>query len=285
VKRWRITSISFDSRPLFLDIPPLVMKTTASKVITYNNSQKAKAGFTYEYGEKAIDQKLKNLKDLSATPFSIVSYHNRFYFQIRDSFVIGAYYPALVAACSLGERILNNLMLRLRENFIDKPEYKKVYKNKSFDDCGLLIDTLSSWGILVPEATNDFKKLSILRHKSIHFNPETDKTPRGLALQAIKNLNQIIDHQFSAKTPSHWLFYVSGEYYFKRELESNPFFWEFYMPSCQHVGYKHIVTTVNPQWAIQDENDYDDREITDAEFAQLRENWKLEQSKRLQGAD
>ncbi len=82
--------------------------------------------------------------------------------QIRRSFIIGSYYPALTGACSLGERILNHLILTFKEDYKWSLEYKKVYDKKSFDDWSLPIGILSKWGILLPAVVKKFKTLFVL---------------------------------------------------------------------------------------------------------------------------
>jgi len=47
----------------------------------------------------------------------VIAYHNSFLRRVRDAFASGNYYPALTAGCALGERILNHLILDLREEF------------------------------------------------------------------------------------------------------------------------------------------------------------------------
>jgi hypothetical protein len=61
--------------------------------------QRLKASF----GEEIFDKKLQNVIALGNKPFSILAYHNQFFHQIRSAFTMGAYYPALTAACALGE--------------------------------------------------------------------------------------------------------------------------------------------------------------------------------------
>jgi hypothetical protein len=77
---------------------------------------------------------------------TVLAYHNQFFDQARRSFVIGAYYPALVSACALGERILNHLILDLRGFYKNKPEYRQVYRKESFDNWQIPVDTLEAWG-------------------------------------------------------------------------------------------------------------------------------------------
>ena len=74
-----------------------------------------------EYGVLNIEQKRKDFDELGIPPRSIISFHNKFMHQARKAFVFGAYYPALVGACALGERILNHLVLKLRDDFKHTP--------------------------------------------------------------------------------------------------------------------------------------------------------------------
>lgn len=81
----------------------------------------------------------------------------------------------MVGACTLAERILNHLVIDLREFYRGTPEYRKVLRKDSFDDWRIPIDTLESWGVLLLQAASEFRSLMLLRHRSIHFNPDTYK--------------------------------------------------------------------------------------------------------------
>lgn len=77
-----------------------------------------------EYGERHHAQVIQNTKDLGAKAFSVVSYHNAMHEQARRAFVSGLYFPALLAACALGERILNHLIIDLRDQYKTSPHYR-----------------------------------------------------------------------------------------------------------------------------------------------------------------
>ena len=106
-------------------------------------------------------------------PSSIVAHHNILVRQVRDAFVAGQYYPALTGACALGERILNHLALDLRDEFRATPEFKSMYGKNSFDNWPRVIETLENWQVLQPQAAVALRELGQLRHRSLHFNPET----------------------------------------------------------------------------------------------------------------
>lgn len=80
---------------------------------------------------------------------SLLTYHNGLHEQARRAFVTGAYYPALVAACALGERILNHLVLDMRDSFKSSDHYKKVYRKDSLDDWPFAVVVLTDWKVLV----------------------------------------------------------------------------------------------------------------------------------------
>jgi hypothetical protein len=197
------------------------------------NQQAMKNSYVYEFGALNNEVKLQNVLDLGSAPFSILAFHNDFLKQIRDSFIIGAYYPALTGACCLGERILNQLLLLLRDNFKTTEEYKKLYRLEQCDKWDVLINALSSWGILLEEVVKDYKSLKILRNDSIHFTKETAQTAREDALKAIKYLSNIIQLQFGAFAPSPWILIHNGGVYIKKDYEDNPFIKAVYLPNCE----------------------------------------------------
>jgi len=180
---------------------------------------------------------------------------------------MGSYYPALTAACALGERILNHLVLLLRDDYKTTPEYKNVYAKDSFDKWDVAIDTLSAWNVLLPKVAGDFKKLRDRRNDAIHFRPEVDTNDRDLALQAIKGLESILAKQFNAFGPEPWFITdIAGEIYIKKDCENEPFVRKVYLPNCVAVGPDHVVQSVLP-WVIRDDEAYPDVEISDEDFS------------------
>ena len=269
MKRYRIFSFDFDSRAHGLG-PAKDEWDEKVKELHEENRKKAIEGFKYEFGTLSIDEKVNNFVSLNFKPFSVLSFHNKFLDQVRNSFVIGSYYPALTGTCALGERILNHLMLTFRDYHKDSPEYKKVYRKDSFDSWVLAIDTLESWQVLLPDPVDKFRGLSEKRNNAIHFNPETDHNDRELAIEAIHILQEIISGQFSAFGTLPWLFIVPGECYIKKEWETNPFVKHIYLPNCELVGPKHEIKSMIPNTVIDDQFEYEDKEITDEEYTELR---------------
>jgi hypothetical protein len=224
-----------------------------------------------QFGEYAAEQKRQNFIDLGSKPFSILAFHNRFLEQVRVSFIMGAYYPSLTGACALGERILNQLILALRDDFKATAGYKRVYNKESFDNWDLAIDTLEAWDVLLPEVAREFRALCDRRNDAIHFRPDVDRNDRDLALAAIRRLSLILGTQFGALGSQPWfLTGVPGEIFIKKDWESRPFIRKVYLPNCKAVGPQHKVESVIP-WVIRDE-EYEEGEISDEEFCLLRRN-------------
>ena len=227
----------------------------------------------HEYGEHLADAKVQNFADLGGYPFSVVSYHTDFLVQIRRSFVGFGYYPALTGACALGERILNHLLLRLRDHYRNRPEYKRVCRKGSFDEWSRAIDVLECWNVLLPESAALFRELHKLRNEVIHFRPELESDTRTPALRAIRLVKDIVGAQFAAIGVQPWFIRgTPGESYIKKEAEDWPFVRQFYLPACEYVGPYHEVTEIMPYEPIRvaDRHVYEERDISDEEFVALR---------------
>jgi len=276
MKRYRVLTIDFDSRATILNIVIDDSWEEHIKELHRRNKQKLEESLLFEFGCMDKERKKNDFCDLGAAPLSIVAFHNKFLRQIRHSFIIGAYYPSLTATCSLGERILNHLIISLREDFKQRKEYKRVYRKNSFDDWALPISVLESWGILLSKVVTDYKSLYDIRNrKAIHFNPETDKNDREIALESIKLLSNIIQEQFGALGTQPWFIKnTKGAFYIKKEYEENPFIKKIYLPNCVLVGPFHKLENTPSGWKVVDNHVYEEREITDEEFRRLSEDFR-----------
>lgn len=268
MKRYRVIGFDFDGRAHLLDEIKEDWEPQV-KELHRQNQARLLSQLEAEFGSQNFDQKLANFKELGGKQISVVAFHNKFLHQARQAFVQGQYYPALTAACALGERILNHLMIALRDNYKAHPLYKKVYSKDSFDYWPVAIDALSVWGVLTADAVKGFQDLNQRRNNALHFNLDTEINDRQLALEAIKNAEEIVSHQFSGFGPLPWLLPIPGECYIRKEYEQSPFIRLVYLPNCCHVGYKHVVTRLFP-WNITDVDDYPTEEVSDDEFARLR---------------
>ena len=207
---------------------------------------------------------------------SIVSYHNLFYRQTRDAFIVEAYYPALTGACALGERILNHLILDLRESFRSRQTYKEVHRKESIDDWDRAIGVLEDWAVLEPGVGESFHRLKILRHRSLHFNPQTYGQARDDALEALQQLKSILVGQFAAFGTQRWFIPgTSGACFIRRTAEDDPFVKEFYLKQCPYVGYGYTLSFLHGGTTIVfDHASYGDGTVTDEEYCSLFNNRK-----------
>ena len=270
MKRYRVLSYDFDTRANVLSI--VISDNWYKKHIEQwrANQKRIKEELITQFGEQNADQKIKNFIELDYLPISVIAFHTKFMRQIRVAYVIGAYYPALTSACALGERILNQLIIYLRDEYKDTKEYKMVYRKSSFNNWDLAINTLESWGVLLPNVTKDFKELESIRHSAIHFNPETDENDKELALGAIKKLTNIIEGQFSGFGTQPWFITdAKGGGYIKKEYEQVPFVKYIIIPNCALVGPYHTLKLEGNRWIIIDNYDYEAKDISDEEFIEL----------------
>lgn len=271
VRRFRIFSFDFDSRPRdLLETPGEDWSEEARKQWQARREQLV-ASLSAEFGSLNIDRKVEDFAAFGAKPFSIVAHHNAMFDHVRTAFVSGAYYAALTGACALGERILNHLMLDLRDHFKGTPKYKHVYRKNSFDRWPIVIDSLEAWQVLLPEAVVAFRELEQLRNRSIHFNPGTASQLRADALSAAGLLTRIIEQQFCAFGLQPWFIEGTlGAGFIKREWESNPFVAHYYCAKNVCVGPFHAVE-LHPAhgWRFIDHPDYGEfgiDNLTDEQF-------------------
>lgn len=272
MKRYRVIEMDFDARANILS---LVIDPSWKPELQEEHRRHKESvlqGLMAEVGPQCFDNKVQNFVDVGPAPFSVVSFHNKFFRQARYAFMIGGYYPSLTTVCALGERILNYLIRTLRGDFISTPEYKKVARKDSFDRWEIPIGILSAWGVLLPKAADLFQSLRDLRNHALHFDPTVDTNDRPLSLEALRYMSQIIDCQFSAFGPQPW--YIPNELglsFVRKDSERLPFVAKVILPSCALVGPSHQLEGAAGRWKVNDPYVYPDREVSDAEFIELFE--------------
>jgi hypothetical protein len=234
------------------------------------NQEGVRSHFLSEFGTHDANRKIQDFLDIEAAPNSVIFFHNKFLRQVREAFTLGAYYPALTGACALGERVINHLVLKLRDFYKSTPEYKVVFRHDSFDNWDIPIDTLEAWSIFSKDVADKFRELKDMRNQAIHFNPETDTNERSLSLSAIKKLSSIIQEQFSAFGSQPWFIPNDvGLSFIRKSYEDVPFIKVVYLPSCKLVGPRHNLQSTAKGWLVHDESVYEDTDITDEEFISL----------------
>lgn len=272
-RRYLSWTFDFDTRALLLKEEIQEQWEEQVKELHKENRKRLRAGLAFEFGEAVLDQKIQNFMDIDTKPFSVIAYHNGFFHQIRQAFVIGSYYPALVGACTLAERVLNHLIIDLREHYRGTPEYQRVYRKNSFDDWRLPIETLEAWGVLLPEALAEFLLLMPLRHRSVHFNPETYRNLRDDALGAVLHVRKIIESQFGTWGLKPWLIPGTlGHAFIKKECEGHPFIQTYFVPNCPFVGPLFAMKPGPQGCSFYDRENYGSGHWTDDEFAEAYNN-------------
>lgn len=273
MKRYRVLPFfDFDTRAMLLADPIPDEWDDSVKALHKLNRENTQKALKYEFGDDKSEMKLKNFVDLGSKPISVLAFHNEFFSQVRTAFVMGAYYPALTGACALGERILNHLLLGLRGEFTGRPEYRKIHGKKSFDNWTLAIDTLEAWSVLLPNSVQSFRELASKRNHAIHFQPDTDKNPRDLALEAVRCLQRIIGDQFCGFGSQPWFMTgVPGEAYISKEWQSKPFVGLVYLPNSVLVGPRHKLEFNLPKIHVVDpDHEIELQVCTDIDFAATR---------------
>lgn len=274
MKRHLVYPFDFDGRAHFLQIEVKDEWEDAVKQSWVDNKERVKIGLRLELGDRNFETKVRNFTDCGAAPFSIVSYHNEFYHQIRYSFCHGYYYPSLVAASALGERILNHLILDLRDEFTHTAEYKDIYKKKSFDKWSVPIAALQAWGVFQHDEVGKlFQTLGEIRNRSIHFNTSTYRNLRADALEAIQALSKIIRLQFGFFAEQKWAIPgTQGHAFISKEAESDAFIRRYYLPQCPLVGPYFSIKFEGNDILFFDFESYDEPSTTDELFAERFNN-------------
>lgn len=242
MRRYRTVPGDFDARCHGLDDP--IPDHWEERVKTQHRENRVQilAGLQSEFGAGNFDGKLADFIAIGVKPFSVLAYHNGFFDQTRRAFVQGAYYPALLSACALGERTLNHLVLDLRDSYAHTPEHAAVATAKSFSNWKVMISTLAAWGVFDPAVTDLFQRLASLRHRSVHFNPATYTGVRNDALAAITTLRDIIEQQFGAFGLQRWFIRgTKGACFIAKAYETDPFVKRFLSPRSMYVGPLHGV--------------------------------------------
>lgn len=266
-RRYNPYSFDFDSTPLSLDEPAEHWDESVTKSHLENRAS-AIERLKLEHGERNIEAVIRNTRDLGPRSMSLVTYHNPMHRQARLAFIVSAYYPALVAACALGERILNHLILDLRGSFRSSSHYRKIYNKDSFDNWSRSVEILTDWNVVLPEAAENFLKLETLRHRSMHFNPETYTTMREDALLALSLLGKIISRQFGYFGGQPWFIEnTPGAQFIKADYENHPFVQTYLIPASGFVGVNYGMELMRSGWVHLDYADYGDGSLSDEEFA------------------
>jgi hypothetical protein len=236
-----------------------------------------RAWLVSRYGDESSDDKFRRYMALAKPAISVVGEHTYLLKDICNSYVQGSLYSALTGACCIGERILNDIIFEVMDDFRESEHYKKVYNRGSIIDWGQAIRILSDWSILDTETAKKYKELHQLRIESVHFRKESQNLEK-ISLEAINNVNFVINKLFAVgphRKDILLYFQAPGEIYIKKEVELVPMVKAFYIPCSILVGPRHTVESGAQarEFLIVDTEQYEDKEINDAEFVKLRKEF------------
>jgi hypothetical protein len=270
-RRFLPDAVSFDARPTLLatviedDWEPHIKAQWAT------NQANVREWLIHEFGAASYEQKIQNFIELGTAPWSVVALHNVYLKQVRDAFVAMHYYPALLGACGLGERILNQLVLTLRDDYKENPATRHVANKKALDDWKRCVRTLQAWGVFDDETARDYLSLMAMRHAAVHYRSELDSgDAREAALEAVTQLCRLVERIFLPMGNSpHYFSGPIGRSYVRLEAEAKPFVRHFILPACVLVSPVFRFVSNGATLDVYDDPDYGvgQPDLSDAEFA------------------
>lgn len=277
MKRYVVSRIEFDSRPNVLGIEIGPDWKPEVKASHERNRQSTVESYRLQFGSAGLEHKLANVLDIGPLPMSVIAFHNRFLPQIRDSFIIGSYYPSLVGSYALAERIINQLVLSLKDFYVNSDIYIRISRSRSFNDWRLPLDALEEWGAILPDTITTLRALHKERWRAIHFDPDLDLDLRDKSLRALHQLSDVIATQFGLTdrhgrfVPMPW--FIPGTKGFravKRSYEQDPFVKTMLLPSCHLVGPRFQMSRDDyGNFYPVDEHEYEPGELSDDAWATL----------------
>jgi hypothetical protein len=242
------------------------------------SKEQVRAELLVEFGTFDAERKLDNYRVMGPAPWSVVFEHTVLLGQVRRCFAHGDFFPALVGACALGERLLHELVLALRSDYVNHhATTKRVRSGRLGNEWGSLITVLHGWNVFDEEVARSYRKLEDLRHEAIHFNPKLSPAARDSALEALLSLQQIVERVLEPHgSPPRYIADTPGTSYLSLEAEKEPLIQRVFIPNCALVSPNHRMES-DPDspsgWTVYDDPDYACEPLTDEEFAQhLRNN-------------
>lgn len=214
-----------------------------------------------DWGEFEFDKKLKRFKNLDLSFLGIPEEYYYLLWDVVSSYCCGRFFTAMTSAGSLGERILNRLIIKTRDYYKTSPYYKQIYRKNSFDQWEKPICILEDWGVISTNVAKSFDRLKKYRNDSIHYNDGYDFDMNSH--NAVISLAEIINGQFNyeKRQDLFWVYHVPGEILLKSDKIDEPFVKEFVIPHCvlitpycEPTATPPIVGTNTPIKPLSDED-------------------------------
>jgi hypothetical protein len=273
-RRYLPIQYKFDTRARILSMEIPEEWEPAMREQWLGMQQGIREGLIHQHGAEAYDRKVTDFTDLDVGPWSILDEHNVFLGQTRVAFTQGAYYPALVGACALGERILNELVLRLRDDFANHPTTAEIAGRRSLSDWNRGIEVLVTWSVLDDATATQFNELRKLRNKSVHYGEHLrGGDAREDALQALRLIQDCIQALFAPMGgPPRFIDGTIGQSFLSSASEAEPLVRRFFLPNCALVS-PHFELKAHSEeqglFAVFDDETYQENHpaLTDEQFA------------------
>lgn len=185
-----------------------------------------------EYGADDLAQKVRNFRDLGRDAWSVVASHTVHLRQVRGAFISMNYYPALVGAGTLGERLLNQLVSTLRDDYPGRPGTALIANKESIAKWHTAVTVLRDWGVLDESTADEFAVLARIRNRAVHYSRDLDQSDcREEALIAITALRGVIERLFQPfRTDEKFFTGPLGWSYVRRAAEEDPLIRHFFIP-------------------------------------------------------
>lgn len=231
-----------------------------------------------KYGDQNFDEKFARYMALEKPAISVIAEHTYLLEDVCSSYVQDNLYSALTGACCLGERIFNDILFKVMNYFRLSNHYQYMYNRGSVIYWDKAIKILSDWRLIDTETKEKYNELYKLRTDSVHFQKK-DQDLASMSLSAINAVNFIIYKLFTIGPHRKDIliyFEVPGELFIKKEAEKDPIVKAFFIPCSILVGprYKTASGEGLGQFKIIDTEKYDEKEISDAQFVKLRNEFK-----------
>jgi len=272
-RRYRPIRVTFDTRNVVLDLE--IQEEWAEDIKTMWQSNKAlvQENLLAELGATDGGRKLANYEAMGPAPWSVVFEHSVLLRQVRSSFAHGDFYPALVGAAALGERLLHQLVLALSQDYVNHPATtRRVRSGRLGTEWGSLIDVLHGWGVLDDKVAQTYRHLEGLRHAAVHLDPTLNAAGQEPALASLSALQQIVESVLEPHGgPPRYIADTPGASYLSLAAEHEPFIKRVFLPHCALVSPAHRLEwshSTPEEWTVYDDGDYPCHALSDEEFAQ-----------------
>lgn len=237
-RRYRVVGVTFDTRNAILDWEVTDDWGQRERELQTANTSAIRMELLAELGTTNGEAKIENYRKLGVSPFTIIGSHRLHLSQVRSAYAHGDFYPALVGAGALGERIYNDLILTLRNDYATHPSSpSSLMSARSISSWSTAVRVLRDWGVIDEETRRKFLALKELRNAAVHFDRSIDASSSPPALEAILIVQSIIATIFTPESnPRYYIPGSAGATFLRRDAEVVPLVARIFLPHCGLVS-------------------------------------------------